>query len=98
MKISQLAAKPKLVKIILDSKDIVEEFGDPVEVWTLDRQPLDVFMKLASANQGNYSEMVNILRTMILDEDGQQVITGDVMIPTSILIASMTAITEMLGK
>lgn len=98
MKISQLAAKPQLVKLTLDSEDIVKEFGEPVDIWTWDRQPLDIFMKLAAANNNNYAEMVDVLRTLILDENGKQVILGDVMIPTKVLIASMTAITEMLGK
>jgi len=98
MKINELAAKPKLVKLTLDSESIVKEFGESVEVWTWDRQPLDIFMKIARADQSNYAEMVDVLRTLILDEDGEQVIQGEIMIPTNVLIASMTAITEMLGK
>jgi hypothetical protein len=98
MKINQLAAKPQLVKITLDGEDIVKDFGETVDIWTLDRQPLDVFMKLANADQRNYGEMVEILKSMILDEDGKQVIHGDVTIPTKLLIASMTAITDLLGK
>jgi len=98
MKIKELASKPKLVKLTLDEESIVKQFGEAVEVWTWDRQPLDTFMKIARADQSNYAEMVDVLRTLILDEDGEQVIQGDIMIPTNILIASMTAITEMLGK
>lgn len=98
MKINQLAAKPQLVKITLDSKDIVKRYNEPVEIWTYDRQPLDTFMKLARADQTNYAEMVDILRTLILDEAGNQVIQGEITIPTDILIAAMTAITDLLGK
>jgi hypothetical protein len=98
MKIKELASKPKLVKLTLDEESIVKQFGEAVEVWTWDRQPLDTFMKIARADQSNYAEMVDVLRTLILDEDGKQVIQGEIMIPTSVLIASMTAITEMLGK
>jgi hypothetical protein len=98
MKISQLASKPQLVKITLDSPEIVKDFGEAVEIWTWDRQPLDIFMKLATANASNYGDMVDVLRTLILDEDGKQVIVGEVMIPTKVLVAAMTAITELLGK
>lgn len=98
MKITQLASKPQLVKITLDDADIVKEFGEAVEIWTWDRQPLDIFMKLASSNGSNYGDMVDVLRTLILDENGKQVIVGEVMIPTKVLVAAMSAITEMLGK
>jgi hypothetical protein len=73
MKITQLAAKPQLVKITLDTPELVEEFGEAVDFWTWDRQPLDVFMKLASSNGTDNSGLVNVLRTLILDETGQQV-------------------------
>ena len=98
IKINQLAAKPQLVKLVLDSKEIIKEFKEPVEIWTYDRQPLDVFMRLASSQGTDHAEMVNVLRTLILDEEGKQVIQGEVMIPTKILVAAMTKITEMLGK
>jgi hypothetical protein len=98
MKITQLAAKPQLVKITLDTPELVEEFGEAVDFWTWDRQPLDVFMKLASSNGTDNSGLVNVLRTLILDEAGQQVIQGEVTIPTKILVAAMAAITDVLGK
>jgi len=98
MKITQLASKPQLVKITLDSKDIVKEFGEAVEFWTWDRQPLDVFMKLASAGTADPSVMVDVLRTLILDESGKQIIQGEVMLPTKVLVAAMQEITKMLGK
>jgi hypothetical protein len=98
MKITQLAAKPQLVKITLDTPELVEEFGEAVDFWTWDRQPLDVFMKLASSNGTDNSGLVNVLRTLILDETGQQVIQGEVTIPTKILVAAMAAITDVLGK
>lgn len=99
MKINQLAAKPQLIKITIDDKDIVKEFGEAVEFWSYDRQPLDVFMKLASISDGsNKAEMINVLRTLILDENGKQVILGDTMLPTKILLAAMSKLTEILGK
>lgn len=98
MQITQLAAKPQLVKLVLDSEELVKEFGEPVEFYSWDRQPLDIFMKLASANQTDHAGLVDVLRTLILDEQGNQVIKGEVTVPTKILIAAMAAITEMLGK
>ena len=49
MKLSALTAKPVLVQIVLDDEATIAEYGESVDFWTWDRQPMDVFMKLASA-------------------------------------------------
>ena len=98
MKINQLAAKPQLVKVELDAPELVEAFGEVIEFWTWDRQPLDTFMKLASANQQDYAKMLDIVRTLILDEEGKQVIQGENTLPSKVLISAVAKIVELLGK
>jgi hypothetical protein len=98
MKINQLASKPQLVKLTLDSKDIVKTFGEAIDFWTFDRQPLEVFMKLAVNAGDNQAEVLNIVRTLILDEQGQQVIQGENMLPSKVLIEAVAKIVELLGK
>ena len=98
MKIKELSAKPKLIPITIDSEDIVKEFGESIEFFTWDRQPLDVFLKLASTNGSDYGEMVKVLKTMILDEDGAEVIKDDFMLPTRVLVAAMSKLTDQLGN
>ena len=41
MKLSQLAAKPTLIKLELDDEDVVKEYGEPLEFWIHDRQPIE---------------------------------------------------------
>ena len=98
LKINQLAAKPQLVKLELDAPELVEAFGEVIEFWTWDRQPLDTFMKLASANQQDYAKMLDVVRTLILDEEGKQVIQGENTLPSKVLIAAVAKIVELLGK
>lgn len=98
MKLSQLAAKPQLIQLSIDDKDIVKEFGEPLEFHTWDRQPLEVFMKLANSTESNTGEMINIVRTLILDEKGKEIITKDEMIPSHVLIRVISKIVETLGK
>lgn len=45
MKLSQLAAKPQLVKVVLDDQDTLEQFGEALEFYTWDRQPMEVLLK-----------------------------------------------------
>lgn len=98
MKLSQLAAKPQLIKLALDDAETVKEFGEPVEFCTWDRQPLDTFMKLANTSQENMADMIDVVRTLILDDNGKQIINKENMLPTNLLVKAISKIVETLGK
>jgi hypothetical protein len=98
MKLSQLAAKPQLIKLSLDDKSIIKEHGEAIDFWTWDRQPLEIFMRLASVDQKNMGALIDVTRELILEEDGSPIIKDGVMLPTSLLIAAIAKITDTLGK
>jgi hypothetical protein len=98
MKLNQLAAKPQLIKFVIDDEDTIKDFGESIEFYSYDRQPLDTFMKLANANQQDMKTMVEIVRTMILDEDGKEIIKGETTLPSGILIKVIAKVVESLGK
>jgi len=98
MKLSQLASKPQLVEVKLEDEDTLAEYNEPLTFHTWDRQPLDIFMKLANADQTDMASMVNVVRTLILDEKGKEVIQGEQMIPSKVLIRAISKIVELLGK
>lgn len=98
MKINQIASKPQLIKVVLDDEQTKSELGEELEFWTWDRQPLDKFMKLASIRQDDSKEIINIVKDLILDEEGKVVIKDDVMLPTQILIRVIQKVVETLGK
>jgi hypothetical protein len=98
MKISQLAAKPQLIKMTLDDAETVAEYGEAVEFWTWDRQPMDVFMRLAAVDSENSSTVIEAVKNLILDEDGKPVLTGEMTLPTRLMIQIITRIVESLGK
>jgi hypothetical protein len=98
MKISQLAAKPQLIKMTLDDEATVAEFGEAVEFWTWDRQPMDVFMRLAAVESENAASVIEAVKSLILDENGKPVLTGDMTLPTRVMMQIITKIVESLGK
>ena len=98
MKLSQIAKKPQLTKIVLDDEDIVKEFGEVLEFWTWDRQPMDIFLRLSSVDPSNQSAIVSSVRELVMDEDGKQILSGDEVLPTWILMRVMTKVVESLGK
>jgi hypothetical protein len=98
MKLHTLAAKPQLTVFTLDDEDTVKEFGESIEFYSWDRQPLETFMKLANAQSGDPTEMIKIVKTMILDEDGKEIIKDDMMLPSNLLIKAIGVLVEKLGK
>jgi len=98
MKLNQLAAKPKLITVTIDDQDIITEFGEPIEFYTWDRQPLDIFMKLANASQQDQTQMIDIVRKLILDEKGKEIVNDEAMLPTALLLKAIGKIVEKLGK
>lgn len=98
MKLNELSKEPKLLLIALDDEATISEYGEPLEFYTWDRQPLDVFMKLASAKHTDPASMIDAIRPMILDETGTQVIRGNNMIPANIMVKAITKLVKELGN
>jgi hypothetical protein len=98
MKLSQITAEPQLVEISLDDKDIVKQYGEALVFYTWDRQPMDVFMRLANLDQKNTGELINVVKTLILDEEGKPILNDKNMLPTGVLMKAIAKVTEQLGK
>ena len=98
MKLSQITSKPRLIEVTLDDADIVREFGEPLTFHTWDRQPMNVFLRLANINQENVTELIEVVRTLILDEEGKQLLSDENMLPTNVLMKAIAKVTEQLGK
>jgi hypothetical protein len=98
MKLNQLIAAPQLTKVTLDDEEVVKEFGESLEWWIWDRQPLDKFLKLASAEGNQAEQIVATMREMILDEQGNPLLVGDATLPTTVLLKVMNKMVALLGK
>jgi hypothetical protein len=100
MKLSQLAAKPQLIKLEITDEAMVAEYGngEPIEFWTWDRQPLHTFMKLAATQGEDNSEMINVVRRLILDENGKEIISDELSLPAPVMMKAVTLIVGRLGK
>ena len=98
MKLTQITAKPKLVKMILDDEDIVKEYGEALEFWIYDRQPMDQFVRLAQMKPEDFQEMVSMVNGMVLDEEGKPVVKDELVLPTGIMTKVIGKVVETLGK
>jgi hypothetical protein len=98
MKLSQLSAKPQLIEISIDDEETIKEFGEAISFYTWDRQPMEIFLKLANMTSNDTGNIIGIVRTLILDEAGAQILKDDAMLPTHVLMKAITKVTDILGK
>lgn len=98
LKLTQLASKPQLIKITLDKPEIIEKYGDELEFWIMDRQPIDQFIKMATLGADNYGEMIKMVNALVLDELGNPAVKEDEALPNDVMMAVIGAVVERLGK
>lgn len=98
MKLTQLAAKPKLIRIELDDEDTIKEYGEPIEFWIWDRQPMENFIKFANIKEDDISSMINTIPDLVFDEDGNKILSGETTLPINILTKVIGRVVETLGK
>lgn len=98
MKLTELAREPQLVKIVIDDEDVIKEYGESIEFWTWDRQPMDVFLRLANRREEDNQGIVELVRTLVLDEAGKTIIADNRTLPVGIMMRVLTRVVEQLGK
>lgn len=98
MKLTDLAREPQLVQITIDDEDIVKEYGEAIEFWTYDRQPMDVFLRLANRREEDNQGIIDLVRTLVLDEKGQAIIRDKITLPVGIMMRVLARVVEQLGK
>lgn len=98
MNLKDIAKKPELIKLTLDDEDTVREYGEALEFYTWDRQPIDTFLKMANNIGQNTAMVVEVVQTLVLDSEGQQVMTDGVALPSAVLLRVINKIVEQLGK
>jgi hypothetical protein len=98
MKLKDLAAKPQLVKITLDTPEVVEQYGDALEFYIWDRQPIEKFIRIATTMNSDYTTAVGMMNDLILDEAGEPICSDGAMLPGSIMSLAIQRVVEYLGK
>ena len=100
MKLQELAVKPVLITVTIDDEDIIEQYGEPLEFYVWDRQPVEKFMMFAGKKleAEDLPMMLDFCREMILDDKGKPVLTNEKVLPTQVMTKCVTKVMEQLGK
>ena len=96
--LTALASKPQLVKITLDSEEIVSKYEEPLEFYLYDRLPVGVFIEIANKLTTDYTAAVTQMADMILDEQGNSVCKDGMVLPSEIMSEAIAKVIEQLGK
>jgi hypothetical protein len=99
MDISTLAKKPQLVKLEISDSDIVKEFGEPISFWIMDHIDVATYFNFYKFQQTQDSELLmDVLRKLVLKEDGSPSIAEDQVLPVSLTLSVLVEINAFLGK
>ena len=99
MDISKLAKKPQLARVEISDADIVEAYGDSIVFWMMDEIDIATYFNFYRLQQSEDSKQLNdLLRRIILNEDGKPALAEDEVFPVNITLAVLVAINNFLGK
>jgi hypothetical protein len=100
MKLAEITATPKLIKITLDDEAIIEQYGEELEFYTWDRQPMEKYLGLVGTemNAENMPALIAFCKTMILDERGEAIMQGDEILPSYVMSLAINRVVTNLGK
>ena len=98
MKLKELAGKPQLVELTIDDETIIESYGEPITFFVLDKLPISTYTKLAPIKEDNVQDLFNILKDLILDDDGNPIMSDEVALPIDIMTAAVLKVSNNLGK
>jgi hypothetical protein len=99
MNIKEFASKPELLEIILDDKDLVEKYGEPITFYTYNIVRMSTYFDFFNARSNNeFAQLDGMMKAMILDKNGKKVLADDEDLPIDIAAAAINKIGEILGK
>ena len=98
MKLSQLAAKPQLIEVVLDDEETLAKYGEAVTFKIWDRQNMNTFIKLATLNYEDFGSIAGLMNDLVLDDEGNPIVSEDLVLPTDLLMKAITRVIETLGK
>lgn len=99
MDITKFTQKPQLVEVIIDDPEMIEKYGDSIKFHTYDTVKLTTYFAFFESRvNGEYDRLEKIMRNLILDKDGKEIVKEDETLPADIFTQAILKIGEILGK
>lgn len=99
MDIKQLVTKPKVIELEINTPEIIEKVGDSIVFYMKDHLDLATYFDFYKLQQNNdMNELMNLLRRVVLDSEGNPAIGPDEILPVDITLAILFKINDHVGK
>jgi hypothetical protein len=98
MKLSQAAKKPQLTQLELKDQHTIDTYGEPLQFWILDPQPMSVYGDLVNLRDGDVARIIEVVRNLVLDETGEPMIAPDQTLPQRTLLSVVELVMSRLGE
>lgn len=98
MLLSELVQEVKFIKLSLNDEDTVKEYGEPVDFWSPDRVAVNKYLELHATMGKDQARTVEIMKTLMLKEDGSPIMTGNLVPPVKLMIKAMSIVLANLGN
>lgn len=98
--ISEFAKKPKLEKLEIIDPDVIDNYGgEPISFCIIDEMDISTYFNFYRLQQNEDGNLLNeLLRKLILKEDGSPALGPDQVFPVDITLAILVRINDFLGK
>jgi hypothetical protein len=96
--LKSLSSKPKLVQLIIDDEDTIRDYGEAVEFWTYDRQPLHTYLEISQTFGKDPVKTEALLSGLLFEEDGTKSFNEGEMPDANLMAKALTKVMEKLGK
>lgn len=99
MDIKDLARKPELVQLSLDSEDIVATYGEPVTFYMRDYVDINTYFEFyRTQSEKDGEQLAAIIRRIVLNAQGEPVLGPEDELPIDITVELLVKVNECLGK
>lgn len=98
MDITKLSRTPELIPLTIDHEDIIQKYGESVTFYIYDRQPIDIYARMATMKSDDVLGIMETMKLVILDSEGKPVMDQGRVLPIDVLTIATREVVEHLGK
>jgi hypothetical protein len=98
MDLKAIATKPQLQKFTLESKFVMDTYGEPLEFYMWDRQSMPTFIRLSSIDKSDFAAMIECVRDLVLDSKGNQMLERGDELPVNVMLDLINSVVDHLGN
>jgi hypothetical protein len=96
--LTEFAKQPQLLEIVLDSEDIVKEYGEPIVFYMNDFVDINTYFDFFRSQGEKNGNLDTMLHKIVLNAEGQPAIAEGNALPIDLTIAVLGKVNETLGK